>query len=186
MKHQTFFIYLSIVLSITAIALSCFYPKPIALDMFNSVVTVLSLLIAILLGWQIVTIINFRDEKSDFEKIKQDFKSEMEMQVFLASKSRLLINESLFNFFVNQQKDYEVFLYGLDTIALSLDNKIIVENIIIGLKEYSKNGITFNFEFQKREIHILFFSFYKSIEPIVLVDDLELLRERITVANVRG
>lgn len=185
-RFNNLFSLLSIVISIIAISIACIRPKELEPDMFNSVVTVLSLLVALLIGWQILQIINFREEKADFEKVKENFKLDMQMHVIEAEKSRSILSNSLFTFFINQQKDYEVIKYGLDMLVLNLDNPVIIQTTLDALLEYTKAGISFNYEFEKRESQILFFNFYKVIEPIVAEDNLETLRKRITSATIRN
>lgn len=176
----------SIVLSSVAISIVFIRPKELETDMFNSIVTILSLLVALLIGWQILQIINFREEKSDFEKEKENFKLEMQMHVAEAEASRTILSSSLFTFFKNQQKDYEVIKYGLDLITLNIGNSEIIQITMKALTEYTEKGISYNYEYEKKEADVLFFSQYKIIEPVVSVDDLELLRKRIVSATVRS
>lgn len=169
----------AIIISTIALSISYFQPKQLEIDMFNSVVTILSLLVALLIGWQILQIINFREERTDFEKTKEDFKLEMQTQVALAEQSRSILSGSLFTFFINQQKDYEVIKYGLDLIILNLGNKDKVQTVMNALLEYTRKGITYNYEHEKKQSEILFFNYYELIESVVPVDDLEFLRKRI-------
>ena len=176
----------AIVISSIAISIVFIKPKELETDMFNSIVTILSLLVALLIGWQILQIINFREEKADFEKAKDNFKLEMQNHVTAAERSRSILSSSLFTFFINQHKDYEVIKYGLDLIILNLGNSEIIQIAMKGLLEYTEKGISYSYEYEKKEADVLFFSQYKMIEAVVSVDDLELLRKRIVSATVRS
>lgn len=166
------FSYISIILSLIAIAVSCFLPKPVELDMFNSVITLLALLVTVLIGWQVFQVINFQKEKEEIYK-------EFDRRMSFIKNEQTLLSSSLFSYYMKEGKDYEVFLQGMEVIRLNLDNDELASTMFTALMEYSEKGFSFQFDYQLREAQNLFMSFKPELARLVPAKDLEVMKERI-------
>ncbi|MCL1658083.1 hypothetical protein M2T79_15880 [Elizabethkingia miricola] len=66
--------YIALIISIIAISISCFIPVELKIDAYNSIVATLSILITILIGWQIYTFFDYstfkKESALEFEKFK--------------------------------------------------------------------------------------------------------------------
>lgn len=118
----------SLVISLIAISVVHFRPKPIELDLFNSIITILTLLISILIGWQIYQVINI-------DKIKKDIELErLHIQNERHELLSMLYFEVAKTYFGNTTKKTWVKtfeLYAIKSIyhAVKSKNETILENM---------------------------------------------------------
>ena len=68
---------IAMVVSITALCNTL--PRMLGLDYLGVVVGILSLLITLLLGWNIYTLIDFKEKANELESIKKDFRQIFEI-----------------------------------------------------------------------------------------------------------
>lgn len=69
-EKQIFISYCALLGAVIAIVISCIRVSPIATDWATLLVTILSTLVCVLLGWQIYTLIDLRRIKQEIEKIR--------------------------------------------------------------------------------------------------------------------
>lgn len=97
---------LSLLFSIAALCLSLFRCPPITYDWMAVIVSVLSLLTTVLLGWQIFSLFNINKIKDDFKKEKVSiFKDQIEVRVGM--------NVTMFEFMVRENYKPGIFKYGV-------------------------------------------------------------------------
>ncbi|CAM3885133.1 hypothetical protein ELBR111191_14780 [Elizabethkingia bruuniana] len=68
--------YIALVISIIAISISCFTPGDLKIDNYNSIISSLSILITVLIGWQIYALVDYskyrKEISADFESFKKE------------------------------------------------------------------------------------------------------------------
>lgn len=119
---------ISLVISLIAISMVYLRPEPIELDLFNSIITILALLISVLIGWQIYQVINIDKIKKEIELERIHIRNErhevLSMLYFEVAKT----------YFENTTKRTWVKtfeLYAIKSIyhAAKSKNKTILENM---------------------------------------------------------
>lgn len=78
MRNNNLLSVLSIITSIIALSLVFVHPKGLEANMFNIIVTILTLLVTILIGWQIFQIINVDKIRSEIKEEKKAVRLEKE------------------------------------------------------------------------------------------------------------
>ena len=84
---------IAMVVSITALCNTL--PRMLGLDYLGVVVGILSLLITLLLGWNIYTLIDFKEKANELESIKKDFRQIFEINKATYIKHVAEIEESI-------------------------------------------------------------------------------------------
>ncbi|AQW96701.1 hypothetical protein BBD31_01760 [Elizabethkingia anophelis] len=69
--------YIALVISIIAISASCFAPVELKIDNYNSIISSLSVLITILIGWQIYVLVDYSKYRKEISADFESFKKEM-------------------------------------------------------------------------------------------------------------
>ncbi len=172
---------LSIFISLVALCVSWIRAEPMKTDWMAILVGVLALLTSVLIGWQIFALFDFKKEKDDSLKNMSKIVDSIEY-------NRILLAESLFNYFITKQEDYEVIKYGYDLISLSHNRNDILKNEVLkGLIEYSQSGIDFKNNYQLDEALGLIVSlkpmFSRSKEGI---ENLQTMMKRVREAKIHS
>ena len=105
-KLKNIAIAISLLCSISALCLSLFRCTPISFDWMAVMVSILSLLTTVLLGWQIFSLFNINKIKDDFKKEKGSIlKDQIEVRVGM--------NVTMFEFMVRENYKPGIFKYGV-------------------------------------------------------------------------
>ena len=172
---------ISLIASMVALSISWFRAEPMEIDWMAILVGILALLTSVLIGWQIFSLFNFKKEKDDALKNMSNIANSIDL-------NRILLAESLFNYFIAKQEDYEVIKYGYDLISLSNNRNDVLKNgVLKGLIEYSQNGIDFKSNYQLDEALGLIIS----LKPMFLgnkegIENLQTMMKRIREAKVHS
>ncbi|GGF00468.1 hypothetical protein SAMN05443634_105202 [Chishuiella changwenlii] len=171
----------SIIVSLIALSISWVRSEPMKTDWMAILVGILALLTSVLVGWQIFALFNFKKEKDETLSNMSSIANSIDL-------NRILLAESLFNYFMAKQEDYEVIKYGYDLISLSHNRNDILKNgVLKGLMEYSQNGIDFKNNYQLDEA----LGLIVSLKPMFLgnkegIENLQTMMKRIRKAKIHS
>ncbi|WP_079206628.1 hypothetical protein [Riemerella anatipestifer] len=180
---------ISLVISLIAISLAYFRPSPIEIDMFNSIITILALLITLLIGYQIFQIIDFKQEKANLlnevdKKIKAT-QEEFDKSMLEMKGANTVMYSHFFQYYMEGQNDYGVLSTFSDIVINNSHNEDLCKIMLRAVLEYTETGITFKHEYEQKEIMKLFEA--KSIDFLKAIDKekFELLKERLDISSIR-
>lgn len=108
------------------IALCRTFPIPLDFDYMGIIVSIFSLLVTILVGWNIYQIIDVKNIRENFDKIESG----------MTRKTKSLINEEIENFLPTIRAS--VSLHGVDVSLVHKFPELIVMQIVFGIDEALK------------------------------------------------
>lgn len=157
---------LSLLVSAFAIGFSWLRAEPMETDWMAILVGALALLTSVLIGWQILSMINFKTEKDNLfkeseEKFIYKYKSEIDDEIIKSKRNLIIVNYSLFNIFSQKKYGfYERFIFAIDVLRSYNDELfeiVFYEHIVLNLiKNIETEGLCFRDKREKEEIIELF------------------------------
>ncbi|WP_313386943.1 hypothetical protein [Chishuiella sp.] len=171
--------WISLTLSIGAICFSYLRATPFEMDWAGFVLGVLALLTSALISWQIFALFDFKKEKEESLKSMLSIANSI-------SADRILLADSLFNYFMTKKEDYEVIKYGYDLISLTQNqNEFLKLTTLMTIIQYSSNGIRFKYNYQLDEA----LGLIASLKPMFLgskegIEYLQIMTKRIRQAKI--
>ena len=171
---------LSIITSLVALCISCLRAEPMEIDWMAILVGALALLTSVLIGWQILSMINFKTEKDNFfieseEKFIYKYKSEIYDEIIKSKRNLIIANYSLFNIFSKENYGfYERFIFAIDILRSYNDELFEInfyEHVVLNLlKSIETEGLSFRDKREKEEIIDLYKIILMSIkEPAIKI-----------------
>lgn len=136
-------------------------------DFINILVSGLSILVTVLIGWQIYTVINFRAEKtamkSEVAEIVGELKSHIDLLRTESNYTQSAITGDLAQYYITQQQDFKVVNYFLTSTMYALRNQRqdIADTNIRAVLEYGRNGLAMK-EMQKLLVMELYYTGVKN------------------------
>ena len=171
---------LSIITSLVALCISWLRAEPMEIDWMAILVGALALLTSVLIGWQILSMINFKTEKDNFfieseEKFIYKYKSEIYDEIIKSKRNLIIANYSLFNIFSKENYGfYERFIFAIDILRSYNDELFEInfyEHVVLNLlKSIETEGLSFRDKREKEEIIDLYKIILMSIkEPAIKI-----------------
>lgn len=185
---------ISLIASLVALSISWFRAEPMEIDWMAILVGILALLTAVLIGWQILNMINFKQEKLDvFKSVENifinNYKNEFDNKIREFNKERVLLNYNMFKL-SSKRKDnfYEEFTYAIE-ILRTYNEKIFEQYfydhiVVILLKDLNSRSLTFETEKDKSNIIESFQVILMSIKEPAIKIRLEKIEQYLNTAKV--
>jgi hypothetical protein len=138
---------ISLLCSISALCLSLFRCTPISFDWMAVMVSILSLLTTVLLGWQIFSLFNIN-------KIKEEFKDKTVSIAKDQIETRIGINVTMFEFMVRQNHKPGIFKYGIFLLKqfTQLEDYEAASAYVMAMIEIGKGGLEMSY-FEKSALN---------------------------------
>ncbi|MFV0232817.1 hypothetical protein OBK30_07100 [Empedobacter falsenii] len=185
---------ISLIASLVALSISWFRAEPMEIDWMAILVGILALLTAVLIGWQILNMINFKQEKLDvFKNVENifinNYKNEFDNKIREFNKERVLLNYNMFKL-SSKRKDnfYEEFTYAIE-ILRTYNEKIFEQYfydhiVVILLKDLNSRSLTFETEKDKSNIIESFQVILMSIKEPAIKIRLKKIEQYLNTAKV--
>ncbi|WP_276679638.1 hypothetical protein [Empedobacter brevis] len=185
---------LSLLVSAFAIGFSWLRAEPMETDWMAILVGALALLTSVLIGWQILSMINFKTEKDNLfkeseEKFIYKYKSEIDDEIIKSKRNLIIVNYSLFNIFSQKKYGfYERFVFAIDVLRSYNDELfeiVFYEHIVLNLiKNIETEGLSFRDKREKEEIIELFQVILMTIKEPAIKIRLKKIEQYLNTAKV--
>ncbi|WP_313636279.1 hypothetical protein [Empedobacter sp.] len=185
---------LSLLVSAFAIGFSWLRAEPMETDWMAILVGALALLTSVLIGWQILSMINFKTEKDNLfkeseEKFIYKYKSEIYDEIIKSKRNLIIVNYSLFNIFSQKKYGfYERFVFAIDVLRSYNDELfeiVFYEHIVLNLiKNIETEGLSFRDKREKEEIIELFQVILMTIKEPAIKIRLKKIEQYLNTAKV--
>ncbi|MGV0921857.1 hypothetical protein ACTS94_16160 [Empedobacter falsenii] len=197
-KFLTFFKsnswWITLIISLGALFISLFRTEPMEADWMAILVGILALLTSVLIGWQILNMINFKQEKLEvFKSVENvfinNYKKEFDNKILEFNKERVLLNYNMFKL-SSKRKDsfYEEFTYAIE-ILRTYNEKIFEQyfydhTAFVLLKDLESRSLVFEEEKDKSNIIESFQVILMSIKEPAIKIRLKKIEQYLSNAKV--
>lgn len=181
---------ISIMVSVAALCRTYPHTSELGMDYQGIIVGVLALLITVLIGWQIYTTINMKEELKDIKDLRKEI-NKQERDIYIRSTNNLFeFQSAMFMMYDNKKEKsnsdiFQLYLHGISSIyhlcSLGKQNECTsIVNILIARK-----SILMSEKFQKEQIDSLM-DILLSAMDISKVENAVLLVNLLSVAPIKN
>lgn len=181
---------ISIMVSVAALCRTYPYTSDLGMDYQGVIVGMLALLVTILIGWQIYTAINVKEELKDIKDLRREI-NKQERDIYIRSTNNLFeFQSAMFMMYDNKKEKsnsdiFQLYLHGISSIyhlcSLGKQNECTsIVNILIARK-----SILMSEKFQKEQIDSLM-DILLSAMDISKVENAVLLVNLLSVAPIKN
>lgn len=181
---------ISIMVSVAALCRTYPHTSDLGMDYQGVIVGMLALLVTILIGWQIYTAINVKEELKDIKDLRREI-NKQERDIYIRSTSNLFeFQSAMFMMYDNKKEKsnsdiFQLYLHGISSIyhlcSLGKQNECTsIVNILIARK-----SILMSEKFQKEQIDSLM-DILLSAMDISKVENAVLLVNLLSVAPIKN
>lgn len=181
---------ISIMVSVAALCRTYPHTSDLGMDYQGVVVGMLALLVTILIGWQIYTAINVKEELKDIKDLRREI-NKQERDIYIRSTNNLFeFQSAMFMMYDNKKEKsnsdiFQLYLHGISSIyhlcSLGKQNECTsIVNILIARK-----SILMSEKFQKEQIDSLM-DILLSAMDISKVENAVLLVNLLSVAPIKN
>ena len=181
---------ISIMVSVAALCRTYPHTSDLGMDYQGVIVGMLALLVTILIGWQIYTAINVREELKDIKDLRREI-NKQERDIYIRSTNNLFeFQSAMFMMYDNKKEKsnsdiFQLYLHGISSIyhlcSLGKQNECTsIVNILIARK-----SILMSEKFQKEQIDSLM-DILLSAMDISKVENAVLLVNLLSVAPIKN
>lgn len=181
---------ISIMVSVAALCRTYPHTSDLGMDYQGVIVGMLALLVTILIGWQIYTAINVKEELKDIKDLRREI-NKQERDIYIRSTNNLFeFQSAMFMMYDNKKEKsnsdiFQLYLHGISSIyhlcSLGKQNECTsIVNILIARK-----SILMSEKFQKEQIDSLM-DILLSAMDISKVENAVLLVNRLSVAPIKN
>lgn len=180
----------SIIVSVIALCRTYPHTSYLGIDYQGIIVGVLALLVTVLIGWQIYTTINVKEELKDIKDLKKEI-TKQEREIYIRSINNLFEFQSAMFMMYDNKKDksgtdiFQLYLHGISSIyhLCSLGRQDECESIVNIL--IARKSILMSEEFQKEQIGSLMDTLLSATD-ISKVENAVLLVNLLSVAPIKN
>ena len=181
---------ISIMVSVAALCRTYPHTSDLGMDYQGVIVGMLALLVTILIGWQIYTAINVKEELKDIKDLRREI-NKQERDIYIRSTNNLFeFQSAMFMMYDNKKEKsnsdiFQLYLHGISSIyhlcSLGKQNECTsIVNILIARK-----SILMSEKFQKEQIDSLM-DILLSAMDISKVENAVLLVNLLSVAPIKN
>lgn len=181
---------ISIMVSVAALCRTYPHTSDLGMDYQGAIVGMLALLVTILIGWQIYTAINVKEELKDIKDLRREI-NKQERDIYIRSTNNLFeFQSAMFMMYDNKKEKsnsdiFQLYLHGISSIyhlcSLGKQNECTsIVNILIARK-----SILMSEKFQKEQIDSLM-DILLSAMDISKVENAVLLVNLLSVAPIKN
>lgn len=181
---------ISIMVSVAALCRTYPHTSDLGMDYQGVIVGMLALLVTILIGWQIYTAINVKEELKDIKDLRREI-NKQERDIYIRSTNNLFeFQSAMFMMYDNKKEKsnsdiFQLYLHGISSIyhlcSLGKQNECTsIVNILIARK-----SILMSEKFQKEQIDSLM-DILLSAMDISKVENAVLLVNPLSVAPIKN
>lgn len=181
---------ISIMVSVAALCRTYPHTSDLGMDYQGGIVGMLALLVTILIGWQIYTAINVKEELKDIKDLRREI-NKQERDIYIRSTNNLFeFQSAMFMMYDNKKEKsnsdiFQLYLHGISSIyhlcSLGKQNECTsIVNILIARK-----SILMSEKFQKEQIDSLM-DILLSAMDISKVENAVLLVNLLSVAPIKN
>ena len=181
---------ISIMVSVAALCRTYPHTSDLGMDYQGVIVGMLALLVTILIGWQIYTAINVKEELKDIKDLRREI-NKQERDIYIRSTNNLFeFQSAMFMMYDNKKEKsnsdiFQLYLHGISSIyhlcSLEKQNECTsIVNILIARK-----SILMSEKFQKEQIDSLM-DILLSAMDISKVENAVLLVNLLSVAPIKN
>lgn len=181
---------ISIMVSVAALCRTYPHTSDLGMDYQGVIVGMLALLVTILIGWQIYTAINVKEELKDIKDLRKEI-NKQERDIYIRSTNNLFeFQSAMFMMYDNKKEKsnsdiFQLYLHGISSIyhlcSLGKQNECTsIVNILIARK-----SILMSEKFQKEQIDSLM-DILLSAMDISKVENAVLLVNLLSVAPIKN
>lgn len=181
---------ISIMVSVAALCRTYPHTSDLGMDYQGVIVGMLALLVTILIGWQIYTAINVKEELKDIKDLRREI-NKQERDIYIRSTNNLFEFQSAMFMMYDKKKEksnsdiFQLYLHGISSIyhlcSLGKQNECTsIVNILIARK-----SILMSEKFQKEQIDSLM-DILLSAMDISKVENAVLLVNLLSVAPIKN
>lgn len=181
---------ISIMVSVAALCRTYPHTSDLGMDYQGVIVGMLALLVTILIGWQIYTAINVKEELKDIKDLRREI-NKQERDIYIRSTNNLFeFQSAMFMMYDNKKEKsnsdiFQLYLHGISSIyhlcSLGKQNECTsIVNILIARK-----SILMSEKFQKEQIDSLM-DILLSAMDISKVENVVLLVNLLSVAPIKN
>lgn len=181
---------ISIMVSVAALCRTYPHTSDLGMDYQGVIVGMLALLVTILIGWQIYTAINVKEELKDIKDLRREI-NKQERDIYIRSTNNLFeFQSAMFMMYDNKKEKsnsdiFQLYLHGISSIyhlcSLGKQNECTsIVNILIARK-----SILISEKFQKEQIDSLM-DILLSAMDISKVENAVLLVNLLSVAPIKN
>lgn len=181
---------ISIMVSVAALCRTYPHTSDLGMDYQGVIVGILALLVTILIGWQIYTAINVKEELKDIKDLRREI-NKQERDIYIRSTNNLFeFQSAMFMMYDNKKEKsnsdiFQLYLHGISSIyhlcSLGKQNECTsIVNILIARK-----SILMSEKFQKEQIDSLM-DILLSAMDISKVENAVLLVNLLSVAPIKN
>ena len=181
---------ISIMVSVAALCRTYPHTSDLGMDYQGVIVGMLALLVTILIGWQIYTAINVKEELKDMKDLRREI-NKQERDIYIRSTNNLFeFQSAMFMMYDNKKEKsnsdiFQLYLHGISSIyhlcSLGKQNECTsIVNILIARK-----SILMSEKFQKEQIDSLM-DILLSAMDISKVENAVLLVNLLSVAPIKN
>lgn len=181
---------ISIMVSVAALCRTYPHTSDLGMDYQGVIVEMLALLVTILIGWQIYTAINVKEELKDIKDLRREI-NKQERDIYIRSTNNLFeFQSAMFMMYDNKKEKsnsdiFQLYLHGISSIyhlcSLGKQNECTsIVNILIARK-----SILMSEKFQKEQIDSLM-DILLSAMDISKVENAVLLVNLLSVAPIKN
>lgn len=181
---------ISIMVSVAALCRTYPHTSDLGMDYQGVIVGMLALLVTILIGWQIYTAINVKEELKDIKDLRREI-NKQERDIYIRSTNNLFeFQSAMFMMYDNKKEKsnsdiFQLYLHGISSIyhlcSLGKQNECTsIVNILIARK-----SILMSEKFQKEQIDSLMDMLLSAMD-ISKVENAVLLVNLLSVAPIKN
>lgn len=181
---------ISIMVSVAALCRTYPHTSDLGMDYQGVIVGMLALLVTILIGWQIYTAINVKEELKDIKDLRREI-NKQERDIYIRSTNNLFeFQSAMFMMYDNKKEKsnsdiFQLYLHGISSIyhlcSLGKQNECTsIVNILIARK-----SILMSEKFQKEQIDSLMDTLLSAMD-ISKVENAVLLVNLLSVAPIKN
>lgn len=147
---------ISIVVSVIALCRACPHTSDLGMDYQGVIVGILALLVTVLIGWQIYTAINVKEELKEIKALKTEINMKIRnMSLDLEKETSIELSQAIRILFAKSTNDISKYLPVMFSVYCSEHNgNMDVSKKLAEMSIYRSLGIILSFDKESRELLI--------------------------------